>query len=54
LTQVEVAERLRKPQSFVSKTEAGERRLDVIELLEFARLYDLPITWFVSDEGPSK
>jgi transcriptional regulator with XRE-family HTH domain len=31
LTQVEVAERLGKPQSFVAKYEGGERRLDVIE-----------------------
>ena len=32
LTQVQVAERLGVPQSFVSKYEAGQRRLDVIEL----------------------
>lgn len=32
LTQVQVAERLGVPQSFVSKYESGERRLDVIEL----------------------
>jgi transcriptional regulator with XRE-family HTH domain len=32
LTQVEVATRLDEPQSFVSKYESGERRLDVIEL----------------------
>lgn len=32
LTQTEVANRLRMPQSFVSKYEAGDRRLDVIEL----------------------
>jgi transcriptional regulator with XRE-family HTH domain len=31
LTQVQVAELLREPQSFVSKYESGERRLDVIE-----------------------
>ncbi|WP_109528667.1 helix-turn-helix domain-containing protein [Nocardia aurea] len=31
LTQVDVAERLDKPQSFVSKYETGERRLDVAE-----------------------
>jgi transcriptional regulator with XRE-family HTH domain len=31
LTQVEVAQRLGKPQSFVAKYEGGERRLDVIE-----------------------
>lgn len=32
LTQAEVAERLDRPQSFVSKFEAGQRRLDLIEL----------------------
>ena len=31
LTQVELAARLGKPQSFVSKYERGERRLDVLE-----------------------
>ena len=34
LSQVEVAARLGKPQSFVSKYESGERGLDVVELLE--------------------
>lgn len=34
LTQREVAFRLGKQQSFVSKYESGERRLDVIEFLE--------------------
>ncbi|MEV4058402.1 helix-turn-helix transcriptional regulator [Amycolatopsis sp. NPDC049688] len=32
LTQVQVGERLDEPQSFVSKYEAGERRIDVVEL----------------------
>ncbi len=32
LTQVQVAARLDVPQSFVSKYESGERRLDVVEL----------------------
>lgn len=36
LTQVDVANRLDKPQSFVSKYERGERRLDVIEFLHVA------------------
>ncbi len=36
LTQVEVAARLEVPQSFVSKYESGERRLDVIELRHVA------------------
>ena len=37
LTQVDIAERLGKPQSFVSKYERGERRLDVVEFLEVAK-----------------
>lgn len=36
LTQTEVARRLGKPQSFVSKYERGERRLDVTEFVELA------------------
>ncbi len=39
LTQVEVAKRLGRPQSFVAKLEACERRLDVIEFAELCRLY---------------
>jgi len=31
VTQVQLAERLGRPQSFVSKVERGERRIDVIE-----------------------
>lgn len=34
LTQAEVAKKLRRPQSFVSKYERGERRLDVVEFVE--------------------
>jgi len=36
LTQQELADRLKKPQSYVSKYENGERRLDVAEFLEIA------------------
>lgn len=36
LTQVDVAERLGRPQSFVAKYEGGERRLDIIEFVEVA------------------
>ena len=41
LTQVEVASRLGRPQSFVSKYENGERRLDVVEFLDVAEAIDL-------------
>ena len=37
LTQAGLAERLSRPQSYVSKFERGERRLDVIEFLEVAK-----------------
>lgn len=36
VTQLELATRLGKPQSFVSKVERGERRLDVIEFCQVA------------------
>jgi transcriptional regulator with XRE-family HTH domain len=37
LTQATLAERLKRPQSYVSKFERGERRLDVVEFLEVAQ-----------------
>jgi transcriptional regulator with XRE-family HTH domain len=37
LTQQQLAARLRRPQSFVSKYETGERRLDVPEFLRISR-----------------
>lgn len=36
VTQVELAARLKRPQSFVSKVERGERRLDVVEFCQVA------------------
>ena len=38
-TQNEVAERLQKPQSYISKVENRQRRVDAIELKELADLY---------------
>ena len=37
LNQAQLARRLGKPQSFVSKYESGERRIDLIELREICR-----------------
>jgi len=39
LTQVDVAQRLKKPQSFISKFETGERRIDPVELRHLAEIY---------------
>ena len=47
LTQDDVAKALRIPRSRVSRMERGQRRVDVIELAEFARLYKRRITYFV-------
>jgi transcriptional regulator with XRE-family HTH domain len=40
LTQQQLAKRLRKPQSFVSSYENGQRRIDVLELLRIAEALD--------------
>lgn len=47
LTQVALAEQLERPQSFVSKVERGERRLDVVEFLEVARVLRLDVVAFL-------
>jgi transcriptional regulator with XRE-family HTH domain len=41
LTQVGLADRLGRPQSFVSKYERGERKLDVIEFCEVCRALEV-------------
>lgn len=40
LTQVQVAKKLKRPQSYVSNVESGQQRVDVVELQKFAKLYD--------------
>lgn len=47
LNQVDVAKRLKKPQSFVSKFETGERRIDPVELRHLAQLYGKPTSYFI-------
>ncbi|UCQ11741.1 helix-turn-helix domain-containing protein [Edwardsiella tarda] len=41
ITQAQLAQVLGKPQSFVSKIESGERRLDIIEFVHIARQLSL-------------
>lgn len=47
LSQHEVAKKLGKPQSYVSKIESGERRLDVVEIKEVALIYMKPLSFFI-------
>jgi transcriptional regulator with XRE-family HTH domain len=46
LNQVELAKKLRRPQSFVSKYESGERRLDVVELREICQALKISLPAF--------
>ena len=47
LTQVEAAKKLKRPQSYISKSEAGEQRLDIVEIKKFASLYKKDINYFL-------
>lgn len=46
-TQVEVAKKLRRPQSHVSNVESGQQRVDVVELQIFAKIYNKDIKYFI-------
>jgi len=47
LSQEEVAKILGKTQSYISKIESGQRKVDVIQLKEFAKIYQKPLDFFV-------
>ena len=49
LTQAEVARKLGKPQSFVSKSESGERRLDAVELKRMAEILGAQLARLLED-----
>jgi transcriptional regulator with XRE-family HTH domain len=49
LTQVQLAERLGRPQSFVSKYERGERRLDFVEVFEIAEVLQVDMCDLVAE-----
>jgi transcriptional regulator with XRE-family HTH domain len=49
LTQAELSSRLKRPQSFVSKYERGERRLDVVEFGEVARALGVDPVQFLAN-----
>jgi len=45
--QEKVAELLGKTQSYVSKIEAGQRRIDIVQLKEFAKIYKKELGYFI-------
>lgn len=47
MEQSEVAKQLGKTQSYVSKIEIGQRRIDVIQLKEFAKIYKKDLEFFI-------
>lgn len=47
LDQKKVAQKLGKTQSFISKIESGQRRVDIVQLKEFAKIYKKPISYFI-------
>ena len=48
LTQAELSAKLKRPQSFVSKYERGERRLDVVEFADVAKALDVDPAKFLA------
>ena len=50
LNQREVSKHMGFSHSFLSKCETGERRIDMMELLELAKLYGKPPQYFLSSD----
>jgi transcriptional regulator with XRE-family HTH domain len=47
LSQQEVAKSLHKTQSYISKIESGQRKIDVVQLKKFVRLYKKSLDFFI-------
>jgi transcriptional regulator with XRE-family HTH domain len=50
LKQKDVAKKLDKTQSYISKIEAGQRRIDVIQLKELSAIYKKKIDFFITSD----
>lgn len=47
LRQIDVAKAMKRPQSYISRVESGEYRLDILEVKKFAKLYKKNIEYFL-------
>ena len=47
LSQEQVANYLRRTQSYVSKIESGQRKIDIVQLKRFAKIYKKDINFFL-------
>jgi transcriptional regulator with XRE-family HTH domain len=47
LRQEDVAKILKRTQSYISKIEAGQRRVDIVQLKEFAKVYKKDLAFFI-------
>lgn len=47
LKQIDVAKRFRRPQSYISRVESGEYRVDILEIKKFAKIYEKSVNYFL-------
>ena len=53
LKQEDVARHLGIPRTALSHIEAGQRKVDALELTRMAKLYQRPVSWFTCEQGGS-